>query len=239
MKRILKVAALLAFLPITGYAANASFVKTGGGDNSIIGTLADEAGLAYNRLYYLPAAAYSGKKVSAVVTYSSVTYANVTFSTANITLATGNIAVTAHGLTNALPVLLTQTAGTLPVPLVDQTTYYAIWTDANDIKLATTSAQAVAIDPIIFISSTVTATQTYTLSAPALTGTPGLRWQGANIGATAFDMEISSITMSAFTAGGASVGYHFTHFNYAKLIMDVDAPTTGGIDLLVEMMLKK
>lgn len=234
MKKILALA-ILFLLPVIGYSEDASFLKTGGGNDTTVGTMANEDGLAYNRNYYLDVDVYGANRISSVINYSSVTFANVEFSTTNITLATGNINK-ANTFTLALPVLLNQTAGTLPVPLADKTTYYAINVDANNIKLATTSVQAIANDPIIFISSSVTGTQTYTLSALSNAGNPIFAYYASNDGINFFDLSMSS---TPTTYNAVNWGYNIGEFNYNTLKLAVTSPTAGVVKFKATLNLKE
>ena len=235
--KILKILALLLMCPMIGNAADASFSVTGGGDKTIIGNLANEGGLAYNRNYYLNAGALGAEKISVVIAYSTATFADVVFSTPAITMGTGNIASTAHGLQTAVPVLLSETAGTLPAPLAAETTYYAIRVSADIVQLATTSAQAVTLDEIVFISSTTDATQTYTLAALAITGDPIFAYSASNDGSNFYTLSVSS-TIGGFN-GVQTWAYDFSDFNYSVLKLAVTSPTAGGVTFQAVANIKK
>jgi hypothetical protein len=66
-----------------------------------------------------------------------------TFVAGDVTTGTGNIHHVAHGLVNGQPIYLT-TSGTLPMGLGSTTAYFVIRVGADDFKLATTFANAVA-----------------------------------------------------------------------------------------------
>lgn len=70
-----------------------------------------------------------------------------TFTNTDVNTGAESITITGHGYTTGMSFTLT-TGGTLPAPLVVATTYYAIVTDANTIKVASTYANAIAVTPI-------------------------------------------------------------------------------------------
>jgi len=221
------ILALFLVLPIMANAIDADFVKTGGGDINVIGTLGNET-LTYDRNYYLTPAHYGMGKVATAVTYTPKTYSNVTFSTASYTIGSSSITATAHGLTTGLEVLLTTGALAQQAPLVLGTTYFAISFTANVIQLATTSAQAFAADPIIMLAKSGTGAQTYTLSALAATGTPGFVYSASNDGTNFFALSVSS-TLANPLGNGNTWQYDFAEFNYSTLKLAVTAPTVGAI----------
>ncbi len=229
MKTILT--ALLFCWPVFANAADASFLVTGGSDENVIRTASD-AGLGYDRMYYLNTGPYLGKKMSAQVTYSSTSYNAVTFSTSSYSIGSAAISATSHGFTLGIPVLYIKTAGTDPAPLVNGTTYYAVPYSANIVYLATTAAQAIANDPILFSSKTLTgATQTYTLTALAITGTPSFKWQSSNDSVGWADVNTSSVTISAYTAGGVTSAWDFDNANFSNYRLNIIAPTRGGLNI--------
>lgn len=134
-----------------------------------------------------------------------------------------------HGLTTALPVLFTTTSGTPPQNLVAGTTYYAIKVTANTFKLATSAANAIAGTAITI--STVTGSGTFALTPLGITGTPSFKWQGSNDNTNWNDVSVSSVTMSSLAA--ASTTWDFGSINYRYIRLNVLAPTTGGISLVV------
>lgn len=233
----MKLLATLLMLAV-GYchAADYSFTPTGGTDNTVIGDLANEDGLAYDRNFYVTPAQYGTKKrVSVSVTYSSVTFANVAISSNAWTFNNATITKAAHGLQTGVAVLYTKTAGNDPNPLVDQTTYYAIRMTANTMKLATTKQNAVDGTAITLGSTTYSGTQTYTFSALAISGTPSFKFQCSNDASGWADVNTSSITMSAYTT--TTSAWDFTDFNFSDLKLKVIAPTTGAILLKAKAFL--
>jgi len=76
------------------------------------------------------------------------------FLDANVNTSTDTITITAHGFTTGLVVDLYQSGGgALPTGLSAATAYYVIKVDANNIKLATTAANAFAGTPVVDITS--------------------------------------------------------------------------------------
>lgn len=225
----MKTLALALFMlwPMAANAIDQDFVKTGGGDINVIGTLGNETALTYDRNYYLVPSKYGMGKVSAILDYDPKTFTNVTFSTNAYSIGSATITATSHGMPTGLDVLYTKTAGTDPEPLVDQTTYFIIAYSANVIELATTSAQAFASDPIIMSSKTLSGTQTYTLSALAVTGDPVFTYSGSNDGTTFAALGISSTQVAGSAANDWK--YDFSEYNYAVLKLAVTAPTAGAI----------
>ena len=236
MKKIFLIA--FAFLTLgfmsgvsrAGEDATGSLSKTGMA-YAYAGNLALNTGLAFNQTYLLDLDFYKATRASVVVTYSSASYSALSFSTNAITMGSANIAAAAHGLPLGLPVLLSTAAGTVPGPLVAETTYYAIPVSAGIIQLATTSAQAVAGDPIILVSSTTSGTQTYNLTPLAIAGSPIMTFKGSNDNVALVDLAISSATAGLYTFGGISFGRDLGDFNYRYLRLDVTAPTAGALNI--------
>ena len=222
------ILALCVLWPMMANAIDLDFVKTGGGDINVIGTLGNETALTYDRNYFLTPAHYGMGKVAAILDYDPKTFTNVTFSTNSYSIGAATITATSHGMPTGLDVLYTKTAGTDPQPLVDQTTYFIMAYSANVIQLATTSVQAFADDPIIMSSKTLTGgAQTYTLSALAVTGNPVFTYSGSNDGTVFVALGISSTQVAGSAANDWK--YDFSEFNYATLKLAVTAPTAGAI----------
>ncbi len=236
MKKITLIAALILSLGFMSGVSRAGEDATGDLSKTSMayayaGNLALNTGLAYDQTYLLDMDYYKATRASVVVTYSSGSYSPVSFSTNAITMGSANITAAAHGMPLGLPVLLQATAGTVPGPLAAETTYYAIPVSANIVQLATTSAQAVAGDPILLISSTTSGTQTYTLAPLAIAGSPVMAFKASNDNAAFVDLAISSATAGLYTAGGVSFGRDLGEFNYRYLRLDVTAPTAGALNI--------
>ena len=150
-----------------------------------------------------------------------------------------SITKTSHGMTTALPVLFA-TAGSAPSPLVTGTTYFVIPVDANTIYLASTSALAQA-GSRIGLSGVPAGTSTiaYTITPLAITGTPSFKWQASNDGTYWADVNTSSVTMSAYTFGGATSAWDLSWYAFRWLRLAVTGPTTGGIYLKLDTSVKQ
>jgi len=209
--------------------------------------LANESALAYNQTYAFQTNNAHIDSLSFQCVYTSATLPTTTFTGAMLTANSSVIAATnSYTTANAYQgqkgaigfqvLFSTNGAASAPSPLINQTTYYVIPVDVNDFKLATTSTGAVAGTAIV-LTSTGTA-GAYKLTPLAITGTPSFKWQVSNDGttwndltATPYNVAISSITMSAYTFGGASTVWDFGPFNYVWVRLNVIAPTAGGIQL--------
>jgi hypothetical protein len=140
-----------------------------------------------------------------------------------------SITIAGTAFTTGLKVALT--GSNLPGALT-ATDYYVLRVDANTIKLSSTSALAQAGTAIDITSVNVgTTAYTYTLTPAAISGTPSFKWQASNDGLGWADLNTSSVTMSAYTAGGLTSIWDLTNFNHRWLRLNVTGPTTGGIYL--------
>jgi hypothetical protein len=147
-------------------------------------------------------------------------------------LGSGKINIPNTALTLAFPVLYNQ--GTSPAigGLTNQTTYYAIPVDANDIELAATSADAVAgtfID--LTSSSTLSTAPTYTLEPLPSVAPASLQWEVSNDGVNYFDLATSSVTISSFN-GVQTASWNFGELGYQYLELYVTAPAQGGLNVV-------
>lgn len=143
----------------------------------------------------------------------------------------------------AMQVLYTTGSAVALGGLTNRTTYYVIPVDYNNIKLASSAANARAGTGItITSSSTQTTAATFTLSPLTIAGIPSFKWQVSNDGnlwqdftTTASGVAISSVTMLSYTYGGTSTSWDFGAFGYQYIRLAVIAPTAGAINLLVTM----
>lgn len=154
------------------------------------------------------------------------------------TISTGVINIPNHGLTTGYGVTYsTNTSNTTVAPLVNNTVYYAIFVDANDIELATSLANAKAGTFITLTSSSTVGPHTFTLTPAVFSGTAGLQWQVSNDPAcltgfqnyttNALGVAISSITFATpFTAGSTS--WNLGPVGYACIQAAITGPSTGG-----------
>lgn len=158
---------------------------------------------------------------------------------ATVSKTTDLITATSHGLGTAVPMLYTSSGDDAP-PLADGTTYYIIPASANTVYLASSAADAKAGTYIDITDVTVGATaHTFTLTPLAITGTPGFKWQASNDGDKFIDLSVSSVTMSAYTYGGASTGWDLSWYPYRWLRLNVTGPDTGAIYIKSDLSVKK
>ena len=152
----------------------------------------------------------------------------------------GALQILNNGFTKALPVLFSKTAGTPPQDLVVGTTYYAVPVDANNLKLASTSAKAAAGTADIRLSTqAVTGGGSYTLAPLAYSGNASWKWQvsadnvnWSDLTTNPNNISVSSTTfLSPFTATNAT--YDLGPANYTFYRLNVVGPTQGGVALTV------
>ncbi len=150
-----------------------------------------------------------------------------------INLATDQITITNHGLSTALAVLFSSAAGTVPTPLVGSTTYYPIVVDANTIKIATTSALAVAGTAVNLTSMTATGGGSFSLAPLAFTGSATGAWQLSNDDLNWINMSVATITVTSTTTANASTYWDFGQVNSHFIRFNFTGPTTGGVAIKV------
>jgi hypothetical protein len=211
--------------PIFSHAVDSTFVKTGGGDKNVVGTIVNGV-VTSDSNYYVAPGNFGMGKMSTAITYAPKTYSAVSFSTNAYTIGGSVITAASHGFTTGIEVLLAATEGTVPSPLVTGTTYFAIAYTADSIQLATTSAQAFSGDPIVLLAKG-TGTQTYSLTALAAVGNTTLTYSGSNDGTNFFSLSVSSVIVLGSPTN--TWQYDFTEFNYSILRLAITAPTVGAI----------
>ncbi len=151
------------------------------------------------------------------------------------------IVITSHGYSTGVGVLLSTGGAAAPTPLVNQTTYYVIAVDANDIELALTSTGAVAGTYITLTSSSTTGPHTTTLTPLAISGTSSFKWQVSNdcvtyqdFTTTAGGVAVSSVTFaSPYTP--FVTNWDFGPVNYQCIQAAVVGPTTGAVNLQIRV----
>ena len=141
-----------------------------------------------------------------------------TFLDANVTVGTDTITMTAHGLTTGAKGQLT-TSGTLPAGLSLATDYFVIVTDADDIQLATSLANAQAGTQVDITAAAGGGTHTFTPTALAGTATYQASLDGTNW------EDLASPAANAFTGSETSL-VNVTDVFYNKLRLKV-AVTAG------------
>jgi hypothetical protein len=161
-------------------------------------------------------------------------------SAAKVSKTTDKITITAHGWTTGLPVLYEDGGVGTVGGLTTGTTYYVYKVDANTVELASTSAKAVLADVADITAVTIgTTAHTFTLTPLAISGTPSFKWRWSNNGTDFIDVNVTSVTISAYTNPYASVAYDFEEADYRYLRLAVTGPTTGGVYLNTMMYIKK
>ena len=148
--------------------------------------------------------------------------------------ATGSPVITlpSHGFVTGLALLYTEAAGAAASPLVDQTTYYAIRTDNNSMKLALSSLNAIA-GTAITMTATPTSGHEYLLSPTAIGGTSLIKWQYSDLPTSGFtDMPVDQVSIPTYGALPATKGWNLdASKRYVKLALT--APTSGALNLKV------
>ena len=127
------------------------------------------------------------------------------------------------------------TSGTVTIsPLVNQTTYYVIVVDANDIYLSNTSTGALAGTYVTLTSSSTTGPHTFTLSPLSLSGVALLTWSTSNDGMTYSTPTVTatgvSIPVNTLATPWAPTiyNYDFGRLNYRYLRLTVTGPASAG-----------
>src|SRR5229473_1457867 len=139
--------------------------------------------------------------------------------------------VASHGLTRALPVLYTKTSGTTPTGLTVNTTYYAIPVTAGTFRLSTTSTGAVAGANLTVTAQT--GSGSFKLTPLGYTGTAGFFWEASNDGSNFNPVDVSSVTYSSPSSTATSTLWDFGKVNFSIIRLNVTAPSTGGLTLVV------
>lgn len=181
-------------------------------------------------------------------TPAALTFSNPTMTGGTnqaIALSSKNIVLTAHGFVKALPVLYS--TGTVAIGgLTNQTTYFVIVVDANDIQLALTSTGAVAgVGITITSTNTQTTAHTYTLAPLAFSqGAASGKWQVSEDGVnyndyltTAFNVSVTSQTFAAVNPSTNTV-QDFGIIDYNYIQYKTVGPTAGGVQLKVILSAK-
>lgn len=116
--------------------------------------------------------------------------------------------------------------------LTNQSTYYVISVDANNIKLASTYANSLAGTAITLGSASLTGPHTFTLTPPTLTGTASFKWQESNDNTNWVDMNVSSVTFSSpYTS--TTTFWDFGYLTPQSIRINFVGPATGCISLQV------
>jgi len=164
---------------------------------------------------------------------------------AAFTINTPIITIASHGLTTGYGVVYSTGSGVALTPLAFGTTYYAIRVDANNIKLATSQANALAGTAITLTSSnTKTTADSFTLTPQPITGSAYFALQGSNDGVnwnsvtpSEYGATISQVNFATpFTAASTLWDLGLYHHRYLRLYYA--APPTGGMAFTLTVNLK-
>ena len=227
------------FTAATSNAATATSLKNAINAASLLNTklTAEAIGALVTSTSTKAGALYNYSLVSSTPTALSVSGANMTGGiTPAETLGSAVLRAPLHGLTPALAVLYGTAGGTIG-GLTDQTTYYAIVVDANNLKLATSAPLALAGTGVVVTStSTQLSANSYTLSPLAITGVPGFKWQVSNNNSSWEDLAVSSVTVSSYSNPPATMLWSFGAIGTRYIRLNVVAPTTGGLSLNVQVV---
>ena len=151
---------------------------------------------------------------------------------------TPTITVPSHGFTTALPVRITTGSAVSLLPIAFNTNYYPIIIDANNFKLATSQANALAGTAVTLTSSsTLASAPTFTLTPQTIAGGSSYKWQVSNDGNNWTDLTTpSSYTIGTnFVYPSTSTVYDFGDLDYKYLRANVVAPTAGGLGLEISV----
>lgn len=140
----------------------------------------------------------------------------------------------------ALPVRVAVVSGTLPLPLVAVTTYYASNLTTAGFGLSDTSTGAVAGLLLTLSTSSLTGAGSFTMTPIALSGTPAFKLQMSNDGTNFSDVFVStSALLAPFTTNvsfaspytTASVLYNIGNVYYRFLRFAYTAATFGATNI--------
>jgi hypothetical protein len=147
----------------------------------------------------------------------------------------GTINIPNHRLATAYPVWLSTTSGFGITGLTGNVTYYTIVSDVNNIKLAASSANALAGSFITLLSTSVTGPHTFGLNAQTYSttaSTPTFIWSASNDGSNFTQIPgVSSVTWSTPAAG--SQLWEFAPATYRYYRLSITKPGTGGMNISV------
>lgn len=155
-------------------------------------------------------------------------------------LSGGILNLPLHGFGAGTPLLFTTTAGTPPGTLIANTTYYPVIVDTNNIKLATTQANALANPPVVLAISTQTANGggIFKLTPPLIAGILSVQLKASDDGINynglvlPNNVTVSSVTLIA-TGAATSTYWDLGQINARYIQFVIGGPTFGGYNLLI------
>lgn len=131
-----------------------------------------------------------------------------------------------HLLTLGLPALLTVPTGTAPQNLITGTTYFIVPTDANNFKLATTKALAVAGTTLTVSTFTGSGSITLTPLAIATVANNGFKLQVSNDNTNWADLAVSSVTLTSSSSSTTFWDLGTPAYRWIRALFL--GPTSGG-----------
>lgn len=154
---------------------------------------------------------------------------------AKVSASTDKITITNHGYYTGLDVLYT--AGNDAIGgLSDQTTYYVIKIDDNNIKLATSKNNAISGTAINITSVVLDDSEsTYTLTPLDLSGTPYISWEGSNDYSYWFSVSNSTRDIDSSNYDR----WEFENYIYRYLRLKLVGPSTGAVKVKANLYIRK
>lgn len=222
------------FTPVSTASGTASAISAAFGANASLAAIAGST-WATNGVVYstMVTAGTAGNSITMFTNSSSVTASGFSGGTASsINTSASSIRLPTHGISTGYPLLYTKTAGTSPGTLTANTTYFAVVVDANNIKLASSSSNALAGTTVGITTQTVAGGGTFVLTPPAWSGSAGFYWQSSNDNTNFFTISISSVTISSSTAQTTTMWDGTINYRYLRFVYN--GPTFGGVNIKVK-----
>jgi hypothetical protein len=160
-----------------------------------------------------------GFRLNSSSTASTATFLNGLAS--DVSSSGDTITETNHRYGTGLAVLLSTASGSSIGGLVGGTTYYAIASTTDLLKLSTTKANAIAGTAIDL--GTQAGNGTFTLTPLTISSSPSYKWQASNDNLNFIDLAVSSVTIS----GAGVAGWDLGNVPYRYLRIKYVAPTNG------------
>lgn len=149
-----------------------------------------------------------------------------------INLVTDFISTT-NAFTTGMAVLFSTTTGTSPVPLVNQTTYFALNATPLTFQLAFTATGAIAGLPINITTATATGGGSFSLTPLPFNGNASAAWQVSNDSVTWAVVNVSSLSFTSSTLQNSTTYWDFGNINARYLRLNYSTPTAGGVNMKV------
>lgn len=224
------------FTPVSTATGTASAIRAALNANASIVALATNT--VANAVVYSTAiaAGTAGNSITMFSNSSSVTVTGATLSggvASAINTSNSSIRIPSHGISTGFAVLFSTVSNSVaPTGLTNQTTYYAIVVDANNIKLATSSANALAGTAVSITGQVAAGGGSFSLTPLAFSGTASFKWQSSNDGTNFYDLPLDPVAIVSTTTAtnvmwDGPINYRYLRFNFT-------GPTTGGVNIKVK-----